>query len=106
MEKAVLKTLIYSDIFDYPLRVYEIHKWLIGRQAPLRRVETVLKHLSENRKAKSEKRYYSLSRKEGLAAKRIKRANQSLVYIRKVRIIAHILKIIPWIKLVGISGGL
>ena len=106
MEKAVLKTLTYSNIFDYPLKAYEIHKWLIGRKTTLRQVEIVLKRLDEKRKTKNEKGYYSLLRREGLATKRIKRAKQSLVYIRKVRIISYLLKIIPWIKLVGISGGL
>ena len=28
MERAVLETLAYSDIFDFPLRIEEIHRYL------------------------------------------------------------------------------
>ncbi len=106
MEKAILKTLIYADIFDYPLKVWEIHKWLIGRKANLRQVEGALAHLSEKRKAKSEKGYYFLPQREGLVTKRKRREKHSERYLRKARILTQILKLIPWIKLVGVSGGL
>lgn len=103
MEKAILKTLIYGDIFDYPLKVYEIHKWLIGRKATLRQVEKALERLSKKGKVKKRKEYYFL---RDLVRKRILREKQSAIYFQKARLLAQILKLIPWIKLVGISGGL
>lgn len=106
MEKAILKTLIYADIFDYPLKVYEIHKWLIGRRATLRQVEGALARLEEKRKAKIERGYYFLPRRDGLVGKRFRSEKQSLNYLRKARLFAFVLKVIPWVKLVGISGGL
>ncbi len=106
MEKAILKTLIYADIFDYPLRVYEIHKWLIGRKTTLRQVERALKSLSKKLKVKSKKGYYFLPKKDGLVGKRERGEEQSRSYLGKAKILVTILKIIPWIKLVGISGGL
>ena len=113
MEKAVLKTLIYSDIFDYPLNLSEIHKWLIGplagraeRKVTPREIEKVLKILVKKRKIKSEKNYFSLYKSNGIVLKRKRRQKQSEIYKGRVKIIAHMLKIIPWIKLVGISGGL
>ena len=113
MEKAVLKTLIYSDIFDYPLNLSEIHKWLIGplagraeRKVTPREIEKVLKILVKKRKIKSEKNYFYLYKSKGIVLKRKRRHKQSEIYKGRVKIIAHMLKIIPWIKLVGISGGL
>jgi hypothetical protein len=32
LEKAVLKTLAFFDIFDYPLTIVEIHKWLYAKK--------------------------------------------------------------------------
>ena len=96
MDKAILKTLAYADIFDYPLKINEIHKWLIGKKANLRQMIKVLE----------KREYYFLPGREGLVKTRRQRARQSKIYFRKAKIIAQILKINPWIKLVGISGGL
>lgn len=106
MEKAILKTLIYADIFDYPLKVYEIHKWLIGRKATLRQIEKTLVDLNKLRKVKGKKGYFFLPGQEGLIRKRHIREKQAHKFLLKVKIITAVLKIIPWIKLIGISGGL
>lgn len=106
MEKAILKTLIYADIFDYPLTIFEIHKWLIGRKVALRQVEKALKSLSKKSKVKSQKDYYFLPERFNLVAKRQSRQKQAREYFKKARFLTYILKIIPWIKLVGVSGGL
>ncbi|MDO8573613.1 MAG: hypothetical protein Q7R77_02585 [Candidatus Daviesbacteria bacterium] len=97
MEKAILKTLIYADIFDYPLKINEIHKWLIAKKATLRQIEKVLKGY---------KKYYFLPKRGNLVLQRLRKEKQSVVYFRKAKILSQILKLIPWIKLVGISGGL
>lgn len=106
MEKALLKTLIYADIFDYPLKINEIHKWLMGRKVTLRQVEKVLKRLSQVSIIKYQGGYYFLGWRNGLVTERRRREKQSAVYLKKVSLLSQILKVIPWIKLVGISGGL
>lgn len=106
MEKAILKTLIYADIFDYPLKINEIHKWLIGRKVTVRQVEKGLSVLHQARRVESQGRFYFLKRRYGLVAQRRRRERQSTSYLRKAKIISQIFKMIPWIKLVGISGGL
>src|SRR3990167_8778923 len=100
MEKAILKTLIYGDIFDYPLKVYEIHKWLIGKKANLRQVEKALEILIVKGKVKKVKGYYVLPKRKELVNKRKRREKQSKAYFRKAKLLALILKIVPWIKLV------
>ncbi|MBI2020400.1 hypothetical protein HYS94_03175 [Candidatus Daviesbacteria bacterium] len=106
MNKAILKTLVYADIFDYPLNFFEIHKWLIGRKANLRQVEKSLGKLVQSGKCQVQSGYYFLLGRKSIVVKRKRRERQSLLYIRKVTVISQLLKIIPWIKLVGISGGL
>lgn len=106
MEKAILKTLIYADIFDYPLKVYEIHKWLIGKQASLRQVEKAVEKLRVKGKVVRGEDYYFLPGRHQLLAKRQRRQQQSVKYFRKAKLLTVILKLIPWIKLIGISGGL
>ncbi len=106
MEKAILKTLVYADIFDYPLKIFEIHKWLIGRKTTLRQMEKALLRLSQKSKVKSKNGYYFLTRRANLVVKRNHEEKQSVKYLTKAKILTSILKLIPWIKLVGISGGL
>ncbi len=106
MEKAILKTLIYADFFDYPLKGYEIHKWLIGKKLTLRQVEKALEALRVKGKAERVKGYWVLPKRKGLVNKRKRREKQSQIYLRKAKLLVSILKIVPWIKLVGISGGL
>ena len=106
MEKAILKTLIYADIFDYPLKFYEIHKWLIGKKIDLRQAEKALKKLLQKGLIENTSGYYFLPGRKGLARKRKIRTEASGKFFFKVKIIAQVLQIIPQIKLVGISGGL
>lgn len=106
MEKAILKALIYADIFDYPLKGYEIHKWLIEKQVTLHQVEKGLMKLLKKRRVSCKKEFYFLRNKKSLVLKRLKKEKQSRKYFIKVKILSKSLQLIPWIKLVGISGGL
>ncbi|MBI2600278.1 hypothetical protein HYW43_05165 [Candidatus Daviesbacteria bacterium] len=106
MEKAVLKTLIYANLFDYPLTIFEIHKWLIGKKANLRQVEKALKKLNHESRIMNYGKYHFLKGKKGLANKRRQRERQSYKYLQKAKLIAQTLKVVPTIKLIGISGGL
>lgn len=94
MERAILKTLVYADIFNYPLTLREIHKWLIGKKVELRQIKM------------GQRQYYCLPGREKIIKIRKQRTKQSKIYFKKAKIISWIFKIIPWIKLVGISGGL
>ncbi len=47
-----------------------------------------------------------MRKRDGIVAQRLRREKQSAQYLRKAKILSQILKIIPWIKLVGVSGGL
>ncbi len=106
MEKAILKTLIYADCSDYPLKIYEIHKWLIGERASLREVEKTLKRLINKSKVKQFEDYLFLQGKSGVVAKRRSKLKQSEKFLKKAQIISFLLKLIPTVKLVGVSGGL
>ncbi len=106
MEKAILSTLIYADIFDYSLKIYEIHKWLVGRKVTLRQAEKTLKKLNYELRIMNKGEYYFLKRRESVVLKRQRKEKQSAIYFRKAKILCQILKIIPFVKLVGISGGL
>lgn len=106
MEKAILKTLIYADLFNFALKAWEIHKWLIGKKATLRQVEKALRHLSQKSEIKTKDDLYFLPKRGSLVKKRQEKEKTSKSYLRQIRLIAQLFKIIPWIKLVGVSGSL
>lgn len=106
MEKAVLKTLVYADMFDYPMKAWEIHKWLIGQQATLQGVGKALQRLIKKGKVLQKDDYFYLAGRKGLLQKRLSRAGHAQSLFRKARLVSWTFKLIPFVKLVGISGGL
>ncbi len=106
MEKAILETLIYADIFDYPLKAWEIHKWLIKKKCDLPAVEKGLVRLLKKKKIIQRKGFYVLKGRGSLVDLRIGRKTPSDEYLRSARLISHLFKLVPWIRLVGISGDL
>lgn len=106
MEKAILKTLIYYDIFDFPLKAWEIHKWLISSSASLQQVEGKLKKLKNQGKINNKGDYWFVSGRSNLIKNRERREDISKNHLIKANMISNIYKLIPWIKLVGVSGSL
>ena len=106
MEKAILKTLIYYDIFNYPLKAWEIHKWLIGKSSSLKQTEKSIHILVKKQKIKIKNGYYYLSGRSGLVKKRLEREEVSKSHLQTAKLISNIFRLIPWIKLVGVSGSL
>ena len=105
MEKAILKTLVYGDLFDFPMKAWEIHKWLVNKKGGLREVERSLNKLRQKAKVKSQKEYYFLADRKGLVNQRIKKEEVSKWYLKQAYFVAALFRIIPWVKLVGVSGS-
>lgn len=103
--EAILKTLLYSEIFDYPLTREEIHKFLISNKKVSK--SKVFKDLIFlKNKISSSSNYFFIKNKKELIAKRIRREKESeKKLILAVKIIKKI-TFIPTLKFVGISGAL
>lgn len=106
MEKAVLKTLAYYDIFNFPLKAWEIHKYLIGKSSDLKQTEKALRSLIKKQKIKKQKDFYYLSNRNGLVKSRLERETVSRSHLKTAKFISALFKLIPSVKLVGVSGSL
>lgn len=106
MEKAILKTLVYASLFNYPLKAWEIHKWLIGKQANTKDLEKGLIRLTKKGRVGFYQDHYFLDGRKKIVRERKGREKISARFFLKARLWAHVLKIIPWIKLIGVTGGL
>jgi len=68
-ERAILKTLLYSSLFGYPLKEEEIYKFLItDKKIEKTELHKALEKLKP--KVKSNKEFYFLLGKEKLVEKR------------------------------------
>ena len=105
---SILKTLIYSDVFDYPLEEEEIWRFLIAENVENIDRTSFEKAISEFPLVKWEHRngYYFLSGREEIVEKRIKRKRESGKKLNFARKIIQKLSLIPTVLFIGVSGGL
>lgn len=105
---AILKTLVYSDIFNYPLKPKELHRFLIfDKQLSFSLFERLLSQVQANEKRiESNENYYFLKGRGKIVDLRKKKEKLSQKKLKTARLIGRLLKLIPTIKLAGITGSL
>lgn len=101
---AVLKTLLYSNIFNYPLTKEEVFRYLITNKAVAK--EEVFRYLKNIKKISSKNEFYFLNGKDYIIELRKRREKESLKKIKIAKKVVKKLSLIPTIKLIGISGNL
>ena len=100
-KQAVLKTLKYSDLFDFPQTKEEIKKFLV-KKVENRKLKKILSSSSE---IFFDSGYYCLKGREKVINIRKKREEESLLKIEKAKKVSFFLSKIPSIMLLGISGS-
>jgi predicted nucleotidyltransferase len=118
LEKAIVNTLQYHGLFEYPLERDEIWKYLIFK-LPITNYQFSIKHsisndqftnelkkLRENKRVGYKRGYYFLTGKEKTVGLRLKREKFSKKKIKIAKKVAKILGKTPWVKMIGISGAL
>ena len=103
LEQAILETLAYSDIFDYPLRIEELHRYI---SLPVIRSELIEIINYRNDLIKMLDGYYFLAGREHLIPLRQKREAASRPLFQRAIWYGHILASLPFIRLVGLTGSL
>ena len=101
MHSAILRTLVYADIFDYPLTASEIHQRLIGHSGSL---NSIKKSLKNNNKVDYKNSFYFLKGRQEIVAKRRKRQIISRGKLNYAKRVGKWLKIFPTIQAVLITG--
>jgi hypothetical protein len=103
LQEAIFYTLAYADIFNYPLTVPEIHRYLIGWAATL---ENVADALHSSTEFPHENGYFTLPGRAPLVAVRRRREQiaQSLwpLALKYGRLIAQL----PFVRMVALTGAL
>ena len=106
LSSAILATLAYHDIFDYPLDFSEIYDLLIQKKAQKTFVAGELDRLVDIGKVGKSNGYFFLRNSQKIVGIRKMRINYSHKKFKKSALFANLLKVIPSVKLVAVSGAL
>jgi hypothetical protein len=102
LKNAILETLAYSDVFDYPLTLDELHRFL---GIPAKR-EDVLAWLPKIDSVQHQEGYYFISDHKGNVELRKKRKNISKRIYRRAIVVGQLLGKLPFIRMVALTGSL
>lgn len=104
-EEAIIKTLLYSDIFDFPMTRHELWNFLISdRKLSRQEFTDALANLSLYITQKDG--YFALRDRETIIKKRKKNIPEVQKKFHIARRVVKYLSYIPTIRFIGISGGL
>ncbi|RLC31215.1 hypothetical protein DRH13_03345 [Candidatus Woesebacteria bacterium] len=93
-----ISSLIYHDIFDYPLTPLELIKWTAGKGIKFKDLENI--------KISTKNGFLFLNGKEGSTLKRLMRKRISKRKLEKAKKAAKVLSFLPTVKMVAVTGAL
>lgn len=104
LRERCLATLAYFDLFDYPLRLEEIHQYLLGEQPS---PEVLKKFLDECKDLISHQDgFYFFKGRDFIIVTREEREKVSKAYWKRVRFYLPFIQFVPFIKMVGVCNTL
>jgi len=125
LEKSILATIVYYDIFDYPLTGFEVFKYLINPLHVVGQLEDIdkaefepMKNISlsevlkslEGEKIKSfisqKNGFYFLREKKWLYQERMERQKIAAQRWKKVKKVLKFIQFIPFVKMVVVCNSL
>ena len=107
LEQAIVASLVYFDIFDYPLTADEIAYWLplpVGLARS--HLARLMKELVRKRVLAQKEGFYCIFGREEIISKRKENQKLSVLKLKIAQKIAQILIKVPGVLLVGLTGNL
>ncbi len=106
LEKAVLKTLSYHNLFHYPLKQKEIKRLLIKYSLAGDDLSKILAGLIKKGKVDKEDDLFFLKGRQAIVMIRKKRLKPSLKKEKIAQEMVNIIKAVPFVKGIALTGGL
>lgn len=105
--EAILQTVIYADLFDYPLTPAEVHQYLIGVRATREQVERALADGArlDGRIARVAG-FLTLPQRETLVAVRSQRQAEAQPQMARAHDYARLIAHCPFVRMVALTGAL
>jgi predicted nucleotidyltransferase len=96
LTKSQLISILYHDIFDYPLNEYEMTRWKAGKRVKLVKKVNI---------SKKNDQYYVKGRDCLVKVKKI-RLKESLRKYKLAKKVEKVLRLFPTVQMVGVTGSL
>lgn len=108
LDLAILKTIIYGDIFNFPMTIQEIHHFLIhDTPVEFRVIEQQLQSSDLlKQKLRFDGTYYALNHRSSLLELRREREEMMTSLSPRMMFFGRILAYFPFVEFVGITGAL
>jgi hypothetical protein len=102
LENAILKTLAYSDIFDYPLTADELHRFLVAPSSrhDIEQCAALMEDIS------FKDGYYYLTGRDEIVELRKCRESASRKVFKRAMFYGRILGALPFVRMVALTGSL
>jgi len=106
LDLAILKTIVYFDLFNYPVTLSEIHHYLSEIRATIKNVQTALREspFLQERIARAFPFYY-LKNRQNLVSIRLKRQEYCQKKWPNATKIARLLSHLPFVRMVALTGS-
>jgi hypothetical protein len=101
LQKAIVRAIVFFDMFDYPLSANEIVSYL-DCPATFLEASKALENLPDNIQEKQG--FYFLSGREGLLTERPKRFNFTAQKFKIAKRVTKVFRLVPYIELLAVSN--
>jgi hypothetical protein len=107
LEREILHTLTYFDVFSYPLTQEQLYTFLSHASASAIQLEVSLHRLiQQNLVHFSQGYYYLAARNEEIVTSRIENERRALRMLKQARWVSSFLKQMPFVRAIFITGSL
>ncbi|MDX1994478.1 MAG: hypothetical protein SF029_19000 [bacterium] len=108
VESAILRTVLYADVFDFPLTIHEIHHFLIAAEPlPISQIEHTLAQSACLRQLLVEQQGYIVcSGRETIISRRLEREEAARHLWPQALLYGRWLARLPFVRMVALTGAL
>lgn len=103
LERAILETLAYSDVFEYPLRLDELHRYLRARSEREQLPQAIC---LLNVQVGEKDDYYFLAGRDHIVEIRKQREAHSRKVFQRAIMYGRLLGSLPFVRMVALTGSL
>lgn len=103
ISQAVIDTLLYSDVFDFPLTAREVYRYLSGKLAAY---DQVCQALRTDPRIHQKDKFFTLAGREELVSLRQGREQRSQVLLPSAIAYGRRIGTLPFVRMVALTGSL